>query len=300
MKKSFTLFITSIFLIASLFAQESYKFKVSSPAGAPSLALASLAQENPEDYTYVAAETIAAEFAGAKADFIIAPINAGAKLFKMGKSTYKLAAVVTWGNLYFASQKKDFKLKDIKKSGVTLFGENTINASVALFSLEKNKLKAKTVNYLGSAQATQALLLSDENAIVLTAEPALTAAKLKNPKITSYSLNELYKKATGFDGYAQAGLFVKAETAESYGPEVADFLKKAEESCAKCSKDVPSVSKAALALEILPNEKIAEKAIPLCNIRFMRAKEAKNQVEATANVDIKQYGGELPKEDFYY
>ena len=146
MKKLFTILISSILLAASLFAEE-YTIKVASPNGAPALALASLAQKNPENYTYVAADTIAAEFAAGKADFIIAPINAGAKLYKMGKSSYKLAAVVTWGNLYFASQRKNFKIKDIRKSELTLFGENTINASLAFFALEKNKIAAKSVNY---------------------------------------------------------------------------------------------------------------------------------------------------------
>lgn len=291
--------LSSIILLSSLFAQE-YPVKVASPSGAPALALASLAEQNPENYTYIAAETIAAEFAGNKADFIIAPINAGARLFKMGKSSYKLAAVVTWGNLYFASQKKNFKLKDIKKSEVTLFGENTINASVALATLQNNKLTPKSVAYLGSAAATQALLLSDANAIVLTAEPILSAAKMKNKNITSYALNDLYKKSSGFDGFAQAGLFVRAETIEQHPAEVAAFLKLAEESCAKCASDIPAVAKAAAKLEIMPNAKIAESAIPNCAIRFMSAKEAKAPVESTANLDIKQYGGALPAPEFYY
>ncbi len=299
MKKIFTLLISSILFAASLFAEE-YTIKVSSPNGAPALALASLAQKNPENYTYVAADTIAAEFASGKADFIIAPINAGAKLYKMGKSSYKLAAVVTWGNLYFASQRKNFKLKDIKKSELTLFGENTINASLAISALEKNKIAAKSVNYLAGAANTQSLLLSDANAIVLTAEPALTAAKIKNPKIVSYSLNDLYKKATGFEGFAQAGLFVKAETVEKHPEAVKEYLELAKESCAKCTSDVPAISKAAVELEILPNVKVAESAIPNCAIRYMAAKDAKFQVETVAQIDLKQYGGAIPADDFYY
>ena len=68
---------------------------VTSPNGAPALALAALAAENPGNYTYVAADAIAGVFAKAESDFIIAPVNAGAKLFKAGTSTYKLGAVVT-------------------------------------------------------------------------------------------------------------------------------------------------------------------------------------------------------------
>ena len=301
MKKFISLVFASVLALSALSAQDSsYAVKVSAPNGAPALSLATLAAKNPENYTFVAAETISAEFAGNKADFIIAPINAGAKLYKMGKSTYKLAAVVTWGNLYFASQKKNFKLKDIKKSELTLFGENTINSSIALATLEKNKITPKSVNYLAGAANTQALLLSDLDAIVLTAEPALTAARMKNPKIVSYALNDLYKKSTGFDGFAQAGLFVRAETIEKNPQAVEAFIAQAEESCKKCSSNLSEVVSAAVELKILPNAKIAESAIPNCAIRFMSAKEAKSQIETAANIDIKQYGGTLPADDFYF
>ena len=300
MKKIFSLAAAFVLALSTMSAQDSYTISISSPNGAPSLALATLAEKAPQNYTYVAAETIAAEFANKQADVIIAPVNAGAKLYKMGKSAYKLAAVVTWGNLYFASQKKNFKLKDIKKNEITLFGENTINASIALSALEKNKLVPKAVQYLAGAANTQSLLLSDPNAIVLTAEPALTAARMKNQKITAYALNDLYKKATGFDGFAQAGLFVRAETIEQHPQAVEAFLAQAKEACEKCTSDIPAVAVAAVAMQILPNAKIAEKAIPNCAVRYVSAREAKKQVETTAQIDIKQYGGALPADDFYY
>ncbi|MBQ3671903.1 MAG: hypothetical protein II921_10595 [Treponema sp.] len=299
MKKLLALALSTILALSATSAED-YTIKVSSPNGAPSIALVALAEKNPENYTYVAAETISAEFANNKADFIIAPINAGAKLYKMGKSKYKLAAVVTWGNLYFASQRKNFKLKDIKKAGITLFGENTINASIALSVLEKNKIKTKAVDYLAGAANTQSLLLSDADAIVLTAEPALTAATMKNKNITAYALNDLYKKATGFDGFTQAGLFVRAETIEQHPEEVRAYLEQAKESCDRCTSDVQAVAKAAAALEILPNAKIAENAIPHCAIRYLSARAAKNQIETTAHIDIKQFGGDVPADDFYY
>ena len=272
--------------------------KVTTPGGAPALALAALAAENPEQYTTVAADTIAAAFAGKEADFIIAPLNAGAKLYKAGKSTYKLAAVVSWGNLFFAAQ-KELTQEDLKGS-ITLFGENTINASVVLYALKENGLEPAEVSYLAGASDTQSLLLSDENALVVTAEPALTAARMKNDKITGISVNELLKQANGMDGYAQAALFVKAETAESNPEAVAEFLKQAEEACGKCATDIDAVAEAAVELEILPNAKVAATAIPGCAIRFVSAKDAKEQVEKTAQIDLSQFGGEVPADDFYY
>ncbi len=305
MKKLFSLvlilcLLMSLCAFASAERAEAASFTVSSPAGAPGLALAVLAAQHPEQYTYVAAETITAEFSNAAADFIIAPLNAGAKLYRAGKSSYILAAVVSWGNLFIASQRENFDLKDINGTEITLFGENTINASVTLFSLKENGITPSKVNYLGSAANTQQLLLSDPEAIVLTAEPALTAARNKNEQITGYPVNDLYEKATGHIGFTQAGLFVRADLAETDRDAVDAFLKQAEEACGKCTTDVEAVAEAAVALELLPNVKVAMSAIPNCTIRYLSAQEAREEVERTANIDLTQFGGEVPADDFYY
>lgn len=302
MKKTFSLFLAT-FLMVGLFAAgktEEYRVKTSSPSGAPALALASLAIDNQEDYTFLSADTITAEFSNGTADFIIAPINAGAKLYTSGKSNYKLAAVVSWGNLFIASQREDFTLDDIATYGITMFGENTINAAICHYVLEKNNIVPASVNYLAGASSAQSLLLSDSKAIVVTAEPALTAARIKNENIVSYSVNELYKAATGYDGFTQAGLFVREQTLIDHPQEVEDYLKMVEKSCEKCTTDVEEVGRAAVALEILPNQKVAQMAIPNCNIRYMSALEAREQVEITANIDLTQFGGALPVDDFYY
>ncbi|MBR6442472.1 MAG: ABC transporter substrate-binding protein [Clostridia bacterium] len=274
--------------------------KVTAPGGAPALALAALAVENPGQYTYVAADTIAAAFADKEADFIIAPVNAGAKLYKAGKSTYKLAAVVSWGNLYIAAQREDLKPEDLNGATITLFGENTINASVVLYALQANGIEPAKVEYLAGAADTQSLLLTDEEAIVVTAEPALTAATMKNSSIEAIAVNDLFWQATGDDGYAQAGLFVKAETAETQPEAVAAYLDLAEQACDLCMQDVETVSDAAVQLEILPNVKVALSAIPRCAIRFVAAPEAKALVEKTAQIDLSQFGGAVPADDFYY
>lgn len=113
-------------------------------------------------------------------------------------------------------------------------------------------------------------------------------------------MNELYQKATGNDGYAQAGLFVRAETLEKDPEGVAAFLQQAEQACALCTDDVAAVAEAAVQLEILPNAKVATAAIPNCAIRYVSALAAKEQIEQTAAVDLSQFGGALPADDFYY
>ena len=299
MKRLIALMICLMMATAFAYAEEN-AFTLTAPSGAPAIAAAKLAEDDPEHFRFIAADTIAAEFSKNEADFIIAPINAGAKLFKAGKSSYILGAVITQGNLVFASQREGFTMDDINGAKITLFGENTINASVALFVLEQKGIVPLEVEYLAGAAETQTLLMNDAESIVMTAEPAVTAAKIRNEKITSIPLTEELNLLTGNNGYAQAGLFIRADTLDNNPEGVREFLASVKTSADAVTTDLDSVVKAAVALEILPNEKVAAAAIPNCGIQYTAAADAKELVEFTANIDLSQFGGAVPADDFYY
>lgn len=292
--------VMAIVIALPVFAEGTDDFLLAAPSGAPAIAVAGLAENDPEHFRFVAADAIAAEFASGEADFIIAPINAGAKLFKAGKSNYRLVAVVTWGNLVFASQRDGFSLESINGAALTLFGENTINSSVALYVLEQFGITPGSVEYLAGAANTQQLLLTDPDAIVLTAEPAVTAAKIKNEKVTVISLSDPIRQVTGYDGYAQAGLFVREKTLEERPEKANQFIEKIRNAVSETETDTERIAAASVALEILPNEKVAGMAIPNCGIRFVYAAEAREMIEFTANIDLTQFGGAVPDDDFYY
>ena len=299
MKRLIALMICLMMATAFAYAEEN-AFTLTAPSGAPAIAAAKLAEDDPEHFRFIAADTIAAEFSKNEADFIIAPINAGAKLFKAGKSSYIFGAVITQGNLVFASQREGFTMDDINGAKITLFGENTINASVALFVLEQKGIVPLEVEYLAGAAETQTLLMNDAESIVMTAEPAVTAAKIRNEKITSIPLTEELNLLTGNNGYAQAGLFIRADTLDNNPEGVREFLASVKTSADAVTTDLDSVVKAAVALEILPNEKVAAAAIPNCGIQYTAAVDAKELVEFTANIDLSQFGGAVPADDFYY
>lgn len=297
MKKSFAIIIAIMLLFFNTVnAESSYSFSIECPNGAPALAVCALK----ENVQLVDAAMIAASFAKEEADFIIAPINAGAKLFKTGKSTYRLAAVVTWGNLVFASQIPEFSAEAIKNHDIILFGENTVNASVALFILDKMDIAPSSVSYLASAQETQKKLVEDANAIVMTAEPAATAAKLLNEAVNTVSLSELYNRITGDEGFAQAGLFVRAKTLEEHPEQAALWLQEIKTSADRCTDNPAEVAKDAVELGIMAKETIVMKAIGGCGIHYVTVREAKDQIERTVAIDPAQYGGAVPEDNFYY
>lgn len=306
MKKFLYLFLSLFIFVLALSsckgeeAKDDYSITVTAPSGAPSVALATLAQNNKDAYNFIAADTIAAAFGSAQSDVIIAPINAGAKLFKAGKSTYKLSAVITWGNLYFASQIENFNLDTINGKEVILFGEGTINAAVAKYVLEKKNITPSKISYLAGAANTQSTLINDANAIVMTAEPALTAAKAQKNTISSVSVQDLYKEVSDNSEFTQAGIFVKAETIDAHKKVLNDYIKSVKEESDALLTNIDNYAKACVELGIMPKEAVAKKAIPNCNIKFKDAIEAKSQIEATAKIDLTQFGGGLPSEEFYY
>lgn len=292
-------------LALSLASCGSKELTIAAPNGAPAVALASVAGVKGEDdiyalasnYELVDAEAIPSVLTKGEKDLVIAPINAGAKLYKAGKSKYQLAAVVTWGNLAFASQKENFTINDIDGSDLILFGEGTINASIANYVLAQKNITPASVTYKGSAAETQAELTKNANAIVLSAEPAITAAKLQKPAITSIDVQTLYKEISGKSGYTQAGLFINPNSNKE---KVNEFINQFKSSALDTKNDLDKVAKICVDLKILPKEAVAKKAIPLCNINFVKAVDAKSEIEATAQIDMSQFGGALPADDFYY
>lgn len=307
MKKILIVLAAMMFLLTVVQASAESNFLIQAPGGAPSIALSGIYAENPDAILPLGTDKIGEAFTTPEADFIVAPINAGAKLYKAGRSTYRLAAVITWGNLVFAGRGEELTPEMISERKLVLFGEQTLNYSIAMFVLEKKGIvPAEMGNPLSDAAATQALLSNEEEAetIVLTAEPAATALKIKAKNndiaISTFPLNDLYKDVTGYDGFPQAGVFVKEETAAENPELVKQVLDKIKASAELCESDPEAVAKTVVEMEILKAEAVALKALPGCNIRYISATEAREQIEYAAQIDLVQFGGELPADDFYY
>ena len=294
MKKLFALIIALLMLAGCACAENEYL--IVCPDGAPALAVATLGDK----VQTVAADTIAAPFSAEEADFIIAPVNAGAKLYKAGKSTYRLAAVVTGGHLVVASRSPEFTIETMNGKAVTLFGENTINASVALYILQEKGIVPAEIRYEAGAKNTQELLMNDADAIVMTAEPAATVAQMKAEGVTTVSLSELYGEITGDEGFVQAGLFVREKTLQENGELVKGWLEEIRAAADLCTAEPETAVSAAVEMGILPNAKVGMSAIGNCHIHYVPAAEAREQIEKIVSIDPAQFGGEAPADDFYY
>ena len=301
------LFLFNFILLAACSKTDDYTITVVAPQGAPAVAVANEAVNAKDNYSFINANNINEQFTSNEKDIIVAPINAGASLFKAGTSTYKLGAVVTWGNLYFATQRTDIKsIDDLAGKKVTLFGEKTINSSLARYVLNQKNIEV-TYEYKGSAEDTKTLLTDNQEAIVMTAEPALTAVttqlKKANKTVTAFAISGLYKEVSGNNEFTQAGLFIKAETIEKHKAVLDAFLDKIKASCDAVTSNLDTTVSNIIALGNtgLPSaEAVLKNALPKCNIKYVSAKDAKVALEKTVSIDSQKFGGTNPSDDFYY
>lgn len=289
-------------LLVGCSKEDDYKMSMIAPSGAPAMAAAELATTYKDDYTItmgLEASSLQTAFVNKENDVIIAPINLGANMYSKNQN-YVLAAVLTWGNLFFASQKTDFKLEDMDDADVIFFGEGTVNAAVVNYVLKENDITPKNIQYLGSTQLTQEQLLTNENAIVLVAEPALTVAKTKDADITSISVQELYVEASGENGFPQAGCFINTNTIKNHKSVVEEFLDRLEASANLCETDTSTVAGYAENLNLGGKKAVLTEAIPNCNIKYTKAKDAKASIEFAVTLNPKLFGGAVPQDEFYY
>lgn len=302
MKKLKLFLLSLLFAVTSCGPKDDYKLTIVSPSGAPAIAIADLAYNNDDEYTYELnkdATILAASFIGNKADVIIAPINLGATMYNKN-GNYLLAAMLTWGNLYFASRIENFTLETMNDKDVVFFGQGTINQYVVESVLNYNNIEPKSITYLAATNLTQSQLIANENTIALVAEPALSVAKNKVEGITSISVQELYSEMTNKGSYPQAGCFVRKQTVEEHKEVVDYFIRNLEKSANKTSSKTEEIAGYAEELQFGGTKAVLTNAIPNCNIDFVKAVDSKAQVETLFANALNYCGGKLPDEGFYY
>ena len=282
--------------------EDNYKLSITAPSGAPAISVADLAYNQYNDYKYnlnQEAQLLQAAFASNSEDFIIAPINLGATMYNKTGS-YLLAGIVTWGNLYFASKMENFTIESMNNQDVVFFGNGTINQYVVESILKHNNITPKNIKYVGDTGTTRDQLISNEKAMVLVAEPALSAAKNKIEGITSISVQDLYAEMTNSGSYPQAGCFVRKQTVEEHKSVVDSFIVKLEESCNKTKTNTEEIAGYAEELKLGGMKPVLTKAIPNCNINFVEAIDCKAQIETLFANALNYCGGKLPDASFYY
>ena len=282
--------------------EEPRNLKVLLPAGTPLLSVGGLIGNS--NYTFEVVngqDPLSAAFIAGEYDLIIAPINLGAKLYLAGKSNYKLEAVLTTNNTYIASYDKLESLEDLKDKKILAYGVNS-SPWLALNALNDKYNLNLTIETQSSVADVATIFAKGESDydLFLLAEPNVTTLKEKQKKeFNVIDVASFLKDDISF--ICQACLFVNANSnvTASELKVFEDNIKSMNEKPEEYAKKVADKN------DFFRNlgEDIIKKAIPKCNINYLKAKN--NLTDINKFFDLlnryspKVLDGKTPDEGLY-
>lgn len=318
MKKKMVLLLIGLLFITLASACSTEKMpeqlKVVAPAGATAISIARPMKDTvemegiPVQYEVVpTTDLIVARLTAKEADFAVVPVNLAAQLYQK-KLPYKLASVVTWGNLFIASQEQLEGWDALRGKDIYMMGKGLVPDIVFRTLLKENGLDPdKDVNliYLSGATELAPNFLAGKAEISMLPEPVLTTVKMKKPEThvmldLQQEWNNVYETESG---YPQAGIFVKDELIQNAPELVQKYLKVIEEGMVWLNENPAEAGQYAQQLELGLPAAVVEKSMPGNNILYRSAaqvqKELKDFFQILYDFNPETVGGTLPDDGLY-
>ena len=237
------------------------------------------------------------------------PTNSAAVLYNKTQGQVQFLAQNTLGVLYVVGKDSAgvSSLKDLAGKTLTLSGSKAVPEYAMNYILDKYGIKdSVTLNYLPDhASVAQALLAGDAELTVLP-QPFVTQVLAKDPSMKILlDINKEWDTASEGKSVLSMGCLVVNKVFADANPEfVAEFLKQYEASVEYVNSSPADAAKLIADAGIISSAELAEKAIPLRNIVFKSAQDAKTEINGFLQVlydsDPASVGGKLPDDGFYY
>ncbi len=280
------------------------KIKVLVPSGAPLIAVGDLLDHKAFDFTISnGADLLSASLVQDEYDFIVAPLNLGAKLYLEGKSDYKLAAILTTNNTYLVSKNKLDSINDLANVNILGYGQNSTPDILLKAALEKNSVTVSGINYQTSVADVMSLFMtsSEGSEYSLLAEPQLT--KVKEKMGNSVNVLDIAEEYGDNAIFPQACLFVKSNLLVDYD----DYLDLIEDNVeylnrrpAKYAEKIENKNELFTSL----TKATLEKALPNCNITYLEGEDywyiVEDYIDMLNKYAPKLLGGKTVDRNFYY
>ncbi len=245
-------------------------------------------------------------------DMAAVPANLASVLYKNTNGAVQVAAINTYGVLYVVETGEAVtSFEDLRGKTVYSTGKGTTPEYVFNYLLSQNGLDPATdltIEYKSESTEVAALLAQSEDAIAVLPQPYVTIAQSQNEnlRIALDFTAEWDKLQQGVDSPSSlvtGVLVIRKELAEQKPQLLQEFLAAYETSThyTNESENAPALIEK---YGIVPSAAVAQKALPYCNITFVKGQEMKEKVSGYLQVLFEQnpasIGGALPEDDFYY
>ncbi len=278
--------------------------------GMVSLMAASDAGTAANSYTFTMTGTpddIVAMLSSGDVDIAALPTNLAAVLYQKTNKSIQILAVNTLGVLYVLENGDtvhsiaDLSGKDLYATGQASVPEYVLN------DLLKNAGIADSVNITYKTEHSElaTLAASGKADLVMLPEPFVTTVLSKNPDFRiALDLTDEWKKVYSDSELAMGCIVVTTEFANAHPEAVEAFLNEYKASAESVITDPAAASELVVKYGIMADAKLAESAIPNCNIVMIAGQDMKTILtpfyQTLFDANPKSVGGTLPDDAFYY
>jgi NitT/TauT family transport system substrate-binding protein len=303
--------VLSLMIPASL-AENTPVVRVGGLNGPTGMALAHIMTENDGTYEFTMAGApteLTAQIIAGNVDIAAVPINLGSVLYNKTQGGVKGLSLITRGMLYVLEKGESIKsVSDLEGKNIVAAGQGSTPEYVTNYILDANNVKAN-VEFKSEHAEVTTLALNGMADIVLVPEPHVTNLMMKDPSFrVALDITEEFAAAAKKNGYDNAQLsmsvvIVRTEFYEAHPELVAEFLNDLSASITFANENVEKAAQEIAQHGILPNAKVAEKALPSCALVYIAGEDMQAQAaplyEILHSANPASVGGKVPGEDFY-
>ncbi|MBR3296019.1 MAG: ABC transporter substrate-binding protein [Clostridia bacterium] len=253
------------------------------------------------------ATDIVSQVASGNLDIAAVPTNVASSLYNKTEGGVKILALNTSGVLYILEKGDSIKeIKDLKGKTIYATGQGANPEYVLNYILTQNGLepgKDVTIEFMDSAAlVTEAA--SGNVDIAMLPVPAVTTVLVKNQEFRSaLSLSKEWDKLNNGSVLTMGCIIARKEFIENNPEAIDNFLKEYEVSINYVKANPKESGEFCEKFEIVPAAAIATKAIPDCNLIFVKGEEIKEYLAGYYQIlfeaDPKSIGGKIPADDIY-
>ena len=282
--------------------------RIGSLKGPTSVGLAAMMEKDEGVFTVAAsADEIAPKLLQGELDIVLVPANLAATLYQKTDGNIRVLDVNTLGVLYAVSAADVDSVEGLAGRTVYLTGQGTVPECTVRALLDAAGVADQVdLQFRSEPAEVAALIARDHEAVGILPQPFATSATMKDDALQQrIDLTQAWDEVTqGERGNLITGVTIAtADTVAEKRDAIDAFLERHARSAAIAQSDPEAIAEEVVALGIIDDLKIAEAAIPHCNIVCLTGQEMKDALSAYLAVleqqDPASVGGALPAEDFY-
>ena len=242
-------------------------------------------------------------------DLLAVPSNLASVLYNNTEGAVRLLAVNTLGVLYIVDTKDSIgSVGDLKGKTILATGQGNTPEYTLNYILAKNGIDPAadvTIEWKSeAAEIVAAMAASEEEVIAMLPQPYVTVAQTQVEGLRiALDLNTEWENTDAESGIVTGVMIARTAFVEEHPELIEAFLEEYQKSTEYVNANVSEAAQMIEALDIV-KAAIAEKALPYCNITFMRDADMKTAVSKYLQVlydqNPKSVGGNLPDDAFYY